>query len=124
MLKETHFNALKKIKEENKRATFIIVSRTRPTYSNGLYDNWYRSLSPSQSLLDDYKQRRIDWTAYTSRFTAEMNARPKALEQMQKIKELSAEKDVYLVCWCGPGKDCHRHLLIKMINGVKQATLF
>jgi uncharacterized protein YeaO (DUF488 family) len=125
MLKETCFPDLKKVHAANPNAIYIIVSRSRPSYSNNLYNRWYMALAPSQSLFRDFKNGLCDEEEYTRRFTEQISKSKIAQERIQTIKELSKEKDVYLICWEKTGF-CHRFLLMDMIEGEKkekQATL-
>lgn len=72
-------------------------------------------LSPSKGLLLDYKKGKINWKQYVERFIQEMN-NDACRDEMRKIKSMAKEKDVFLICYEYPGQNCHRHLLIDMIN--------
>lgn len=72
-------------------------------------------LSPSWALLNDYKNGRIDWEEYTKRFYREMD-NPACAAIMREIKKIAEKRDVFLICFEAPGKNCHRYLLINMIN--------
>lgn len=77
-------------------------------------------LSPSNYLLSDYKNKKISWKEFRIRFIGEMNNNERALKEMRRIKELAKEKDVYLICACSnERKECHRFILIDMINNLK-----
>lgn len=112
MLKETYFSALKKIQAENTDAHFIAVSRVVP--KGCIIDRWL-ALAPSYSLLKDYQNFKVNWEQYTEIFKEEMKY-PVSQKQMRDIKMLAEKEDVYLVCWEGNGKNCHRHILIDLIN--------
>lgn len=116
MLKNTYFAVLPRIKAENPDAVFIAVCRMLPPNAQSDLDHWKKELSPSMRLLSDYKKELIDWDKYSQRFEAEMMLNGTAQMTMKWIKIISEQKDVYLVCWEGPDKNCHRHLLIKMIS--------
>jgi uncharacterized protein YeaO (DUF488 family) len=75
-------------------------------------------LAPSLTLLDDYKQYKINWDEFKARFYEEMN-NTISIKSMKEIKEMSKDKDIYLVCWEGPGKNCHRFILIDIINNME-----
>lgn len=108
MLKETYWNRYKGWGEKpSSNAVVIHVTR-----SDG------HILSPSNKLLTDYKNRRIDWNQYVDRFKKEMD-NDTCRGVMKRIKEVSMEKDVYLVCFCfNKEKKCHRFLLINMIENL------
>jgi uncharacterized protein YeaO (DUF488 family) len=112
MLKETYFAILPKIKVENHYALFIAVSRSVP---RGYDLTRYIELAPSQQLLNAYKNGEIQWSEYTRLFKIEMD-NSICKRTMRQIKDYSVDHDVFLICWEGPGKPCHRHLLIEMIN--------
>lgn len=75
-------------------------------------------LSPSQSLLNDYKQNKIDWQEYEKRFRNEILNKPQSIEQLEYIKKVSKTKDIYLICY-EKKYPCHRFILIDMINELK-----
>jgi hypothetical protein len=122
MLKETYFAMLEKTRKENPNAYFIAVSRSIP--KGCIIERW-TSLAPCWNLLNDYK-RGLSWEEYTERFETQIMNDSQALRDMGMIKAMSKIDDVFLVCWEAHGKNCHRHLLIEMIEGKKkekQATL-
>ncbi len=73
-------------------------------------------LSPSWTLLNAYKAKKIDWDGYISGFMHEMD-NPECKAEMLRIGELARTKDVYLVCFERVG-NCHRFLLVDMIKGL------
>ncbi len=106
MLKETYYNRYKGWGEKPSQDALVI----HVTRSNG------HMLSPSSELLMDYKEKRINWAQYVTRFKKEMD-NPECKLMMKMIKERAKEKDVYLVCVCwNKEKKCHRFLLMDMIN--------
>lgn len=78
-------------------------------------------LSPSRALLNNYKNGNIDWAEYVKTFYREMD-NPACVAIMKEIKKLAREKDVYLICYEAPGKNCHRYLLMDMINKMDDET--
>lgn len=95
---------MKEMAAEYPGAVFIVVTRSAG-----------HVLSPSWGLLHDYKDGRINWAQYTERFLREMNCDP-CIEEMKKIWELAQKKDVFLVCYEKHGENCHRHILIDIMN--------
>ncbi len=104
MLKETYIARMKEKAAKNPEAVFIVVTRSAG-----------HLLSPSWRLLNDYKSGRINWAQYTTRFKLEMN-RDSCLAEMKRIWELAMHKDVFLVCYEKDGENCHRHILIDLMN--------
>lgn len=72
-------------------------------------------LSASQGLITDYKQGRIDWQTFETRFRKEILRNPKAVAELKRLKELAKENDVYLICY-EKTYPCHRFILLDLIN--------
>jgi len=72
-------------------------------------------LSASKELLNDYKKERITWQEFEARFRKEIRSNPKAMAELKRLKGLSQEKDVYLICY-EKNHPCHRFILIDLIN--------
>jgi len=75
-------------------------------------------LSASKELLYDYKGGRISWPEFENIFRKEILSNPKALAELKRLKELSKEKDVYLICY-EKNYPCHRFILIDLIKELK-----
>jgi len=87
-------------------------------------------LAPSKELLDEfnhYKQEFKEhprgypdayWYAWDKsnfehRFTQQILAKPKSMERLKTLSEEAKGKDIYLICYEGEDKPCHRKLLLK-----------
>jgi uncharacterized protein YeaO (DUF488 family) len=101
MLKESY---LANVKNLPKNSIKIVVTRSAG-----------HMLSPSWTLLNDYKSGKIDWDGYVKTFYREMD-NPACMAIMREIKKMARTRDLYLICYEAPGKNCHRHLLIDIIN--------
>ena len=101
MLKESYLANIKKLPKD---AIKIVVTRSAG-----------HMLSPSKTLLWNYKKGKVDWDGYVKTFYREMD-NPACIAIMREIKKLAMERDVFLICYEVPGKNCHRYLLIDMIN--------
>ena len=75
-------------------------------------------LSASKELFNDYKKGRINWQEFEARFRKEMLSNRKAVAELNRLKELSQGKDVYLICY-EKNYPCHRFILIDLINNLK-----
>lgn len=66
-------------------------------------------LAPTQTLLDEYKKRRGDWSAYEDEFMALMRQR--------RIDEVLAPSDFQkrtaLLCSEATAENCHRRLVVE-----------
>ncbi len=72
-------------------------------------------LAPSLELFHDYKEGRITWEAFETRFRNEIASNPKAVEELKRLKELSQKQDVYLICY-EKSYPCHRFILIDLMK--------
>jgi uncharacterized protein YeaO (DUF488 family) len=75
-------------------------------------------LSPSKELFYDYKEGRISWQEFEDRFRKEMTSNPTAIAELKRLKELSREQDVYLICY-EKTYPCHRFILIDLIKELR-----
>lgn len=71
-------------------------------------------LSPSKTLLWDYKNGKVDWEGYVKTFIREMD-NPACVAIMREIKQIAMTRDVYLLCY-EKEYPCHRFLLLDMIK--------
>lgn len=101
MIKDSY---LANVRNLPKDAIIMVVTR-----SNG------HVLSPSRKLLGDYKSGKIDWNMYVERFYKEMDNEI-CISEMRKIKDMSKDNDVFLVCYEKDRYRCHRSLLVDIIN--------
>ena len=73
-------------------------------------------LAPSEDLLRKWKNGKIDWKEYKEIFLEEME-NPESQARFQRIAEKVAErKDVWLICYEGEDKHCHRHILKSLVE--------
>lgn len=92
--------------------------------------------SPSEALLSEFNEikselmkkgvpeqeaRKIAWkqTDFKKRFRTEIESKPKVIDKLKEIKELSEKNDVYLYCYCGK-YPCHRFILMDMIKNLER----
>lgn len=101
MLKESY---LANIKNLPKNSIKIVVTRSAG-----------HMLSPSKALLSDYRKGKIKWDEYVKTFYREMD-NPACVAIMREIKKMAERRDVFLICYEAPGKNCHRYLLMDMIS--------
>jgi uncharacterized protein YeaO (DUF488 family) len=87
-------------------------------------------LAPSKILLDEFnswKERFApdqgyktaihyawDKSSYEARFRAEIAGNPTARARLQTLTEHAKARDVFLVCYEGYDKPCHRNLLLQI----------
>ncbi len=87
-------------------------------------------LAPSKELLNEFNEWKGKFTPgegyptafhyawaksnYEKRFRAEIAANPKAAERLKELAERARVHDVFLICYEGNDKPCHRKLLLKI----------
>ena len=72
-------------------------------------------LSPSLGLFHMYREGRISWEAFDTLFRKEVLGNPKAVAELKRLKQLSLEKDVYLICY-EKTFPCHRFILLDLMK--------
>jgi len=72
-----------------------------------------KDLAPTSDLLDDYKNRKIDWEEYRTRFDKLMEER-KGREIL--LKELEGGKTACLLCSEEKAEQCHRRLVAELVR--------
>ena len=73
------------------------------------YDLWLGDLAPSIELLNNWKDKNINWGEYEERYLKEVEGKK---EVIKKLLDLIKEKKVVtLLCAEKEDKYCHRRLL-------------
>ena len=100
---------------EESDGTRILITRHYPRgIRKGHFDEWYRDLSPSASLLKRYQNGEMSWNDFMVRFKAELD-NSKSLETISRLRTESMHSDITLLCYEKNEKPCHRHLLREII---------
>jgi hypothetical protein len=89
-------------------------------------------LAPSDDLYHEFDKRKKDLETifgkgsseahnaaflqcnYESRFRSQILADPEAIEKLGQICVRAQKDDVFLVCYEGPSKACHRRILLRL----------
>ena len=103
MLKESYISNWKNLPEDA-----IKIRVARPSI-----------LGPSEKLLWDYKNGKINWQEYKIQFRLEIISNPEAMKELDRISALSKTKDVYLICY-EKEYPCHRFILIDIIKEMEE----
>jgi uncharacterized protein YeaO (DUF488 family) len=97
-----------------------------------LRDEFICDLAPAKELLTDFNAAQKQLGDHNSSF-AEVDYEqrvmfsPDALAHLERLAELSARKDVYLLCICEHGARCHREMLMLLaqkLYGCKIGEVF
>lgn len=87
----------------------VRISVTKPDWAEA--DDALPVLYPDSHMLWDYKAGRIDEREYTQRYIDELDCcSERVVEAVRAAQERAAGKPLLLLCWCGRGKFCHRHI--------------
>jgi len=98
----------------------ILVSRLHPRgVKKSQYDVWLKELSPSLNLIHEYKNDKITWKTFFSRYKKELQENLTAVEIMQELYKKSKASNITLLCFEPDGVPCHRHLLRDIIKKPK-----
>lgn len=87
-------------------------------------------LAPPKELLDEFNAWKAKFrtesgyetafhfawakTDYEQRFRAHVLGNPQAVEKLRSLAERAKTRDVFLICYEGEDKPCHRKLLLEM----------
>lgn len=74
-----------------------------------------KALAPTYDILTQYKQIE-DTELYTKRFIEERLSKLNPLNIYNRLKALSNEKDVALICYEKPTNFCHRHIVANWLS--------
>lgn len=89
---------------KNLSGTLVSIARGTPLWYHGLV---YRPLLPPWELITNHKSGII--TEGFEEYTKILNS----LDKDKVIKDLDEK---ILLCWCGKGKFCHRHIVAKWLS--------
>lgn len=88
----------------SKNPNAVAISIRKPPFFHGRH---YPKLAPTESILNSY-QRKKDIKRYEEQYRKQILSK---LEPKEVYEELG--EDAVLVCWEGPKKFCHRHIVAK-----------
>jgi uncharacterized protein YeaO (DUF488 family) len=110
MLGETYKKNIKNIKEQYPNAVFVDVTST----SNS-------PLSPSMRLSSALRLGKITWDQFKLDFTEEIEMEVKKRKMLEIAKD-AVDKDVFLLCCEASPKQCHRSILIEVIEQLAEKS--
>ena len=108
---------------ENSDGYRVLITRYYPRgIGRNKFDEWVWALSPSGSLLHDYKSGKVDWKLFVLRFIQELRVSIAGQEALIELSQFSKENEVTLLCYEKSGVPCHRHIVRELIENPE--TLF
>lgn len=78
------------------------------------YNLWLPELSPSENLLTNYQQKKINWDEYVIRFNQEVLKQKR--EFIKLVGYLALKFKVTLLCWEKTPEKCHRRLVAEAVK--------
>jgi hypothetical protein len=111
----TSYFASKKLGYAN--MNIVGISRSVPKFVK-MNINVFEPLCPSWGLITVYKEGRITDVQYTRNYHGAI------LDQLdpEKIYQALGE-DAVLLCWEGPGKFCHRHIVAEWLKSALKVNI-
>jgi uncharacterized protein YeaO (DUF488 family) len=90
----------------------VLITRYYPRgIKKDKFDCWVRELSPSASLLRNYRFGKYNWKDFRLAFISELRNNKDSLE---RIKALNAQHEsivITLLCYERQGEPCHRYIV-------------
>lgn len=106
MLYESYKRKIKELRQLNPNMKVVDVTPT----SNS-------PLSPSPELMSDFRNSKITWEEFSTKFKDEMNN--SVIEAMLlDIAKQAVNEDVYLICYEANSSKCHRSILLNLIKDI------
>ena len=120
MLREASLSEMKRlgIPKESR----VLVNRGRGNDELAPAEDLFRAFDALKKTLerelgrgsDEAHNRAFLACRYEERFRGQVTATPAALRRLQELAERARDEDVYLVCYEGPAKACHRRILLRL----------
>jgi uncharacterized protein YeaO (DUF488 family) len=120
MLKQAAVSEVKDCSIPRKGSHIVITMRFYPRFlKKELRDEFVCDLAPVKELLHDFNQAQKKLGDHNPSFAQvdyenRFDLSESGMEHLKRLSDLSKNKDVYLVCICGPGERCHREMLMLM----------
>ena len=76
-------------------------------------------LSPSWELLKKAKLEDWPFQEYKIKLLEELSLNPKVIPKLQELKEISEQKELFLVCYEKNPEVCHRTIIKELIENLE-----
>jgi len=109
------------------KETYVGNVKNLPIDCHREYVNNQTILAPSIELKrkagvmkneDGTKNPRWDFETYAKEFEQEIRMNERAMKRLHWLKEVGKHTDVYLICYCKNFEECHRKILLKILNEI------
>lgn len=120
MLREAGLSEIVKKKIPKERCVF--VARKRGNDALAPSDEIFHEFDKKKKTLEkkhgkgsiEAHNRAYLSCDYEKRFREQIMQDPEALKELRNISELAQKEDIFLVCYEGPSKACHRRILMRI----------
>jgi len=118
MLRKGTVAQLKSGELTREQAYLAVVMRHYPRgIAKELIDEYCSELSPPAALLKEFLATRKKLGPHNTAFQAcgyerKFTLTHAAIDELRRLSELSAQRDVVLICQCALNERCHRELLL------------
>ena len=120
MLREAGLSEMVKKKIPKERCVFVARKRGNDALAPS-DEIFYDFDNKKKALEKEYGKGSIEAhnraylsCDYEKRFREQILQNPQALKELKNISELAQKKDIFLVCYEGPSKACHRRILMRI----------
>jgi uncharacterized protein YeaO (DUF488 family) len=119
MLKKGSISDLRSGAVSRETSYIVVAMQHYPRgVSKKLIDEYIHSLAPSRELLDDFHaakerlQGNHNAAFQTVKYEQRFSLSTEAIAHLRRLAEMSATKDVTILCQCASDQRCHRELLL------------
>ena len=120
MLRETSISGMKR--EGIPKGQCVFVARKRGNDEIAPSEKLFQDFSSAKKSLErelgkgsaEAHNRAFLACRYEERFREQILGNPQALEKLEAISRRAENDDVFLACYEGPGKACHRRILLRI----------
>lgn len=105
-------------RQSNQGRYVVVVMQYYPRFlSKEKIDEYVHSLAPSRELFTDFKSVEKELGSHNEAFEkveyeGRFSLTTEGEENLRRLSEMSRDRDVLLVCQCGPTDRCHADLLL------------
>ncbi|RMG84998.1 MAG: DUF488 family protein, partial [Candidatus Dadabacteria bacterium] len=120
MLKEASISEMKRLGISKEQR--VLVNRGRGNDELAPSEDLFRDFQARKQALErevgrgtpEAHNRAFVECRYEERFRRQIEEDPRALDRLRALAERARTEDVYLVCYEGPEKACHRRILLRL----------
>jgi uncharacterized protein YeaO (DUF488 family) len=86
------------------------------------YNEWIPALGPTKELYEDFKvHHRIGWQEYKRQFLIKMMSE-ESKKALQDVANIARITDVTLLCYCFYDEECHRSIVLDLIEQILKSS--